>query len=225
MPTGIYKHPPQCGFQKGHKCLPNWGFQKEHPFGKRFQKNHKTWNKDIKTGIIPVNKNRQKLICKICNKPFETILAQVKNGRKYCSFQCMGKAYKGKHHSPKTEFQKEQNRGEKNYKWSGGITPLKNQIRTLFEYRQWRSDVFTRDNFTCILCGKRNTYIEADHYPKPFIIIFNEYKIKTLKDALECAELWNINNGRTLCKECHKKTFSYLNNKMEVSNAKDNQNC
>ncbi len=36
MPTGVYKHPPQCGFQKGHKIqykhYPQQGFQKEHPF-------------------------------------------------------------------------------------------------------------------------------------------------------------------------------------------------
>ena len=38
-----------------------------------------------------------------------------------------------------------------------------------------------------------------------------EYQIKTFEQALNCAELWDINNGRTLCKECHKKTDNYLN--------------
>lgn len=30
-------------------------------------------------------------------------------------------------------------------------------------------------------------------------------KRKTLEDAENCEELWNINNGRTLCKSCHIK--------------------
>jgi len=68
-------------------------------------------------------------------------------------------------------------------------------IRETYKYRQWRSDVFTRDDFTCVLCGVRGGYIQADHFPKMFINIINEHKIKTLDEALDCEELWNINNG------------------------------
>ena len=93
--------------------------------------------------------------------------------------------------------------------WKGGLTPLNHAIRTSFEYRQWRSDVFTRDNFTCIWGGKKHSNrLEADHI-KPFALILKENNIKTLEEALACEELWNINNGRTLCKECHKKTDTY----------------
>lgn len=84
--------------------------------------------------------------------------------------------------------------------------PFHRQIRQLFKYRQWRSDVFTRDDFTCVLCGINGCYIEADHYPKRFIEIINEYNIQTLDEALNCEELWNINNGRTLCQKCHNPT-------------------
>jgi hypothetical protein len=93
---------------------------------------------------------------------------------------------------------------EKSWKWKGGITKLRNQIRQCFKYRLWRSDVFTKDNFTCQKCGKRGGRIEADHWPKSFSKIFDENKIKTLEQAIECEEFWNINNGRTLCKECHR---------------------
>lgn len=96
-------------------------------------------------------------------------------------------------------------RGEGNGNWKGGITPLVEIIRTCFKNRQWRSDVFTKDNFTCVLCGKRGGDIEADHYPKMFSTIFHENKIKSLEEALACEEFWNINNGRTLCKSCHNK--------------------
>lgn len=96
--------------------------------------------------------------------------------------------------------------GEKNHGWKGGITSVRGQIRQCYEYRQWRSDVFTRDNYTCMSCGVRGGRLEADHYPKLFYQIISEYNIKSLNDALACEELWNINNGRTLCVNCHNIT-------------------
>jgi hypothetical protein len=95
---------------------------------------------------------------------------------------------------------------EQSPNWKGGITILRTQIYNNFRTRQWRSDIFTRDNFICVLCGKRGGYLEADHYPKMFSTILEEYKIKTLEEALVCEELWDINNGRTLCKKCHNLT-------------------
>lgn len=88
-------------------------------------------------------------------------------------------------------------------------TPLYRQIRGCFLYRQWRWDVYTRDDFTCVLCGRKKEVsgtLEADHFPKQFAQIFLDYEIKTYEEAIECEELWNINNGRTLCKECHNPT-------------------
>lgn len=81
------------------------------------------------------------------------------------------------------------------------------QIRETFKYRQWRSDVFTRDNFTCTQCNARG-YLEADHI-KRFIDIIREYDVKSPDEALNCEELWNINNGRTLCVNCHRETDTW----------------
>lgn len=92
---------------------------------------------------------------------------------------------------------------------SQGKCKLQEIIRHNFRYRKWRSDVYVRDDFTCQICGKRGGKIEADHN-KPFSIIIEENNIKTLEQALECKELWDTNNGRTLCLECHKKTDTYL---------------
>jgi len=92
---------------------------------------------------------------------------------------------------------------------SQGKCDLKEIIRHNFRYRKWRSDIYMRDDFTCQICGQRGGKIEADHI-KPFSIIIEESNIKTLEQALECKELWDTNNGRTLCLECHKKTDTYL---------------
>ena len=100
--------------------------------------------------------------------------------------------------------------GEKHYNWKGGITPLVLQIRHSFQSRQWRSDVFTRDNFTCQMCGVKGVGLHADHI-KSFSKIFLENKITSLEQAFVCEEFWNINNGRTLCAKCHRLTDNYGN--------------
>ncbi len=95
-------------------------------------------------------------------------------------------------------------KGKKHPRWKGGNL-LSTKIRGCFEYRQWRSDVFTRDDFTCQKCNKRGGYLHA-HHINPFadIILLND--IKTLEQASYCRELWNINNGITLCPICHYST-------------------
>ena len=89
--------------------------------------------------------------------------------------------------------------------WNGFTTPLYQRIRKSPEYLKWRYDVFRRDNLTCVLCGKNKCYVEADHYPKKFSEILRKNNITFLEDSLNCQELWDINNGRTLCKDCHNK--------------------
>lgn len=97
-------------------------------------------------------------------------------------------------------------KGSKSYRWKGGITKLVMAVRGCFKYRQWRSDVFTRDNFICVKCGdRRGGNLNADHYPKMFSQIFSENKITSIEQAEACEEFWNINNGRTLCEKCHQE--------------------
>jgi len=116
---------------------------------------------------------------------------------------------KSKEHNKKNS---EAQRGVKGHNWKGGLKLLRDSIRNCFKYRQWRSDVFTRDSFTCQLCFKSNGYLEA-HHIKAYSKIISENNIKNLDDALMCEELWNINNGQTLCKVCHKSTDNYGNKK------------
>jgi len=102
-------------------------------------------------------------------------------------------------------------RGDKHPNWKGGITPLVMKIRLCPRTKIWRDSIFSRDNFTCHLCGKRGGRIEADHYPIPFSEIFKKNLIKSLDQAIECKEFWDINNGRTLCRPCHDKNKKWKN--------------
>lgn len=102
--------------------------------------------------------------------------------------------------------------GEKHWNWQGGITKLNWQIRESLEYKIWQRKVFERDDFTCQMCGKRGGgTLHADHI-ESFNEILKKYHIKTLNQALPCKKLWDIKNGRTLCKPCHKTTDSYPKN-------------
>ena len=93
-------------------------------------------------------------------------------------------------------------KGSENPNWQGGLTSLVQLIRHCFEYRQWRSDVFTRDDFNCQKCGIKGERLNAHHIVS-FTDIVERYEILTLEEAINCAELWNINNGQTLCQDCH----------------------
>ena len=53
-------------------------------------------------------------------------------------------------------------------------------------------------------CDKIEKSLHA-HHIKKFSKIIKEFNIKILEDAINCKELWDINNGITLCKKCHEK--------------------
>lgn len=90
--------------------------------------------------------------------------------------------------------------GEKSYLWQGGKTTENEKLRKSIDYKLWRTAVFTRDNYTCVLCGDRGrrghkVILNADHI-----------KAWSLYPELRFA----IDNGRTLCLDCHKETDTYL---------------
>jgi len=119
---------------------------------------------------------------------------------------------KGRNHSKKTKIKiSNANRGENSGRWKGGITSLKLLIHSNIKYRQWRDDIYTRDNFTCQKCGEKGGKLNA-HHIKSFSNILQEYEITTFEEALNCAELWNTNNGITYCEGCHKETDNYARN-------------
>lgn len=104
------------------------------------------------------------------------------------------------------------NSGDRNPMWKGGITPISKKLRNSYEYKTWRSAVYSRDNYTCQDCNKKDEVAGKlnCHHIIPFSTLLSVNKIKTYEDGISTLELWDINNGVTLCEPCHKKTDSYL---------------
>lgn len=75
------------------------------------------------------------------------------------------------------------------------------EIRSSVEYRNWRTEVFKRDNYICQSCGKRGGDLQAHHIKR-----FSDYEELRLE----------ISNGLTLCLECHKEIHKKGDNNGEI---------
>lgn len=87
--------------------------------------------------------------------------------------------------------------------WKGGISSINALIRGSLAMKQWRNITFIKDDYTCQRCNKRGGFLNAHH-----ILNFSDNKDTR----------FNIDNGITLCRECHKefhKKYGTRNNTEE----------
>jgi len=100
----------------------------------------------------------------------------------------------GKKRSEETKRKISQSRrgkyvGEKAGHWKGGS--YAGLHRHTAEWKDWRKSVFSRDDYTCQMCGRRGVYLEAHHiWPR----------------AKYPDRVFDIDNGITLCRDCHNLT-------------------
>lgn len=117
--------------------------------------------------------------CETCNKVFRSRNVKSRpNREKYCSKQCY------------TVWQKsEANKGPNNPAYiDGGSESEMNQLRKTDEWKGWRTSVYERDDYTCVLCGQKGGRLHPHHIKK-----------KSLYPEL----VFDVTNGVTLCEECH----------------------
>lgn len=136
--------------------------------------------------------------CKNCAQEFYRYAHELKRGRsKFCSKSCQA------------IWESKNRLGKLAGGWINGNSSLYDQIRGSRKYRLWRKTIFERDHYMCQQCKQLGGELHADHIV-PFALIIFRLGIKTLTDAIFCTILWDINNGRTLCIACHKKTPTYM---------------
>lgn len=143
--------------------------------------------------------NRAEIVCGICGVKFQVKKSEIKKGGgKFCSIKCAA-------------ISRRERKGEFSTGWKGGKTKNTVRLRTCFEYAEWRRKVFQRDAFKCQKCGEsKGAYLHAHHIEK-FSSIMGKIMQSTVGDedvfeiSIKTPELWDVSNGVTLCKKCHKK--------------------
>lgn len=82
--------------------------------------------------------------------------------------------------------------GENHPLWKGNSSE-RERIMASSEYKEWRNLVFIRDDYTCQCCGKKGVKLNAHH----------KFNFSTNEDLR-----FDVNNGITLCEDCHKEFHS-----------------
>lgn len=174
----------------------------------QFVENMTPWNKGI------ILKEQPSKICVECNNLFYKS-SQYSNKqwetRMVCSNECK-KTLRSKTFRQSDEA-KEKNRvahlgkvtmsGATHYNWKGGITSERTKAYFSKEYKEWRTTIFKRDNYTCQICNIKGGCLNADHI-KPWAF-YPELR-------------YDLDNGRTLCVSCHRKTPTWGNRKQKNDN-------
>jgi len=156
----------------------------------QFVKGQVAWNK--KAWI--------KKFCVFCGVGFEVkpSLDRVKFCSRSCAARSRPSPFKGRKTSPEARAKQRAAklgiRGSAHWNWRGGTSSERKTAMRRDEYRQWRTAVFERDNYTCQSCGARGCELHADH----------------IQQWSSHPELrFDVCNGRTLCVPCHWRTPSF----------------
>lgn len=138
-------------------------------------------------GLIPWNKGRTDMP-PAWNKGLKGVHLSPSTEFKKGSHTNLGRKFTEEQRMAHGEAQKKRFLNKENHpRWRGGLTPINSAIRQSDEYKEWRKAVFQRDDWTCVICQKRDGRIVADHI-KPFSL-FPELRM-------------TLSNGRTLCIAC-----------------------
>ena len=159
--------------------------------GNKLRKGLKPTNA-FEKGHIPWNKNKK---CPNISKSLTGKIPSKKTREKLRKFN-IGKKLSEETKRKIGEYNKKIGRkppimrGENHPNWKGGITPENKKIKNGIEFRLWREAVFARDNWTCQKCNIKGSKLNPHH----------------IKNFAQYPELrMAINNGITLCRDCHIK--------------------
>ncbi len=196
MPRGIYKrtdwHKSRCNFQKGHTI--NVGRKISIETKRKMSEVHKRIGSRPPSNLgVPCSEETKRKI----------------------SISRLGDKNWMKRPEVKIKIS-----GSRSNLWQGGKALFHKLIKVSGEYITWRKKVFKRDNYTCQDCGKWGGRLHP-HHIKPFAKIlrdflheYNQFSLVDDKETLvrlsfTYKPFWEVSNGKTLCKDCHKQTPTY----------------
>ena len=194
------------------ECKDKW--QKENLLGENNPNygNHGKLNGEKS----PVWKDVEKVPCDYCGNPIRLIGGKLYYGHHFCNKECYDKWQKinalrgensphfGKHLNEETKLKiSEANKGrfigEKSPCYNPNITDEERERRRNGEQKQWREDVYERDNYTCQCCGDNKGgnlnahHLNGHHWDK-------EHRT-------------DVDNGICLCSKCHKEYHKLYGNR------------
>jgi hypothetical protein len=111
-------------------------------------------------------------------------------------------------------------KGAEHPRWKGGVSPIEKRLRRSIKYRLWRESVFARDNWTCQSCNEKDRKKLITHHIKSSMQTIKENNITSIAEAQMCKELWDTNNGVTLCNKCHRLTDNFGGKNINMGKAK-----
>jgi len=187
MPTGFKKDGSYSGkvFQKGDKTN----------LGRKHTEEHRRKNSEVKKGLHSSPDTEFTKGITAWNKDKECPqISQTLKGRKLSDEHKTNISLNSSHHPAWNKGLKGFRAGEKNNWWKGGISKGYKEGYWSTDYKQWRLAVFERDGYTCQVCKGVGGYLTAHH----------------IKSWAHYPELrFDIDNGITLCEECHALTDNY----------------
>lgn len=126
--------------------------------------------------------------CELCSIPFFCERYIDYIRRKFCSRRCKDKG--------------QDIRGENNPNWKGGITEENRVERSSKRHKQWSQQILQRDDYVCQACGKRGGDLHAHHL---------------LGFKLHRQYRYILENGITLCLQCHYPTYKFNGNQYKAA--------
>lgn len=103
--------------------------------------------------------------------------------------ECNKRKNDGLHHTQTQGFKEKYLIGEKSRGWKGGLSYDEERRKTPQE-KAWRKAVYEKDKYTCQSCGNSKGGNLNAHHIYPYALY------KDLR--------FDVNNGVTLCEDCHK---------------------
>lgn len=133
---------------------------------------------------IDINHN-----CSYCSKEYHVKKSEYETHENhFCSRKC------------KDKWQSENVKGEKHPNFNPTISEKQRyEKREYAEYWEFRKNVYTRDNYSCVKCGDNKGGNLVAHH-------IDNYATNPSKRT-------DVNNGVTLCNDCHKKFHKIFGNK------------